>query len=386
MASCASCGREMPAFSTGDLNINCRECRAQDGSHTSVRPESIAVPSDSIYWLRKISITNALVGLNVAVFVAMLLSGVSWVEPTAEQLLKWGANWGPLSLGTQPWRMISSNYVHIGIIHILLNMWCLVNLGQLAERIFAPWVYFAIYSCCGVAGSLASLWWHPAVVGAGASGAIFGLAGALIAVLHLGKLPIPKESVRATLKSLLTFAGYNLFFGLKAGVDNSAHLGGLVAGLLLGAVLARQLTATREVRQQRTRFVLAGMGILLLSGIVLLKREYPAYANATVQYSDVNAGRDGVKALQEGNFNQAVAELQKFVQINPRSAEAHYLLGLAYGGANRPDDAINSFQHALRLKPKYADAEQGLSMAYSAKGMREEADRAAQRAAGLSRR
>jgi membrane associated rhomboid family serine protease len=376
----------MPGFSTGDLNANCRECRAKDISLTPVRPESLAGPSDSIHLLRKISVTNALVGINVAVFVAMLLSGVSLVEPSAEQLLKWGANWGPLSLGTQPWRMISSNYVHIGIIHILLNMWCLVNLGHLAERIFAPWIYFAIYTCCGGAGSLASLWWHPAVVGAGASGAIFGLAGALIAALYLGKLPIPKESVRATLKSLLTFAGYNLFFGLKAGVDNSAHLGGLVAGLLLGAVLARQLMAAREIRQQWTRFVLAGMGVLLLSGIVLLRREYPTYATATVQYSDVNAGRDGIKALQENNFNQAVASLQKFVQINPRSAESYYLLGLAYGGANRPDDAINSFQHALQLKPQYADAEEGLSRAYLTKGMREEADRAAQKAAELSRR
>jgi rhomboid protease GluP len=81
-------------------------------------------------------VTTALVGINVAVFAAMVLTGVSAVAPTAQQLLKWGANWGPFSLGPQPWRMLTSNYVHGGIIHIALNMWCLWNLGYLAERIF----------------------------------------------------------------------------------------------------------------------------------------------------------------------------------------------------------------------------------------------------------
>src|ERR1700719_4554675 len=194
-------------------------------------------------------ITTTFVGMNVAVFVAMALSGVSPVSPTSVELLKWGANWGPLSLGSEPWRMLASNYVHVGFLHILLNMWCLWNLGLLAERVFDPWTYVLIYTACGLAGSLGSLWWHPMSVGAGASGAIFGLAGALIAALYLGHLPIPRQAIQGTLKSLLSFAGYNLFFGAVArGIDNSAHIGGLLAGLALGAVLAKHLMAPREVR------------------------------------------------------------------------------------------------------------------------------------------
>ena len=77
-----------------------------------------------------------LVGINVAVFIAMALSGISLSEPTIPQLLKWGANFGPLSLGPQPWRLLTSNYLHIGFLHILFNMWCLWDLGNLAERIF----------------------------------------------------------------------------------------------------------------------------------------------------------------------------------------------------------------------------------------------------------
>ena len=216
-------------------------------------------------------ITTTLIGMNVAVFVAMVLMGVSPVEPTVAQLLKWGANWGPLSLGTEPWRMLASNYVHVGIIHIALNMWCLWNLGFLAERVFDPWTYVLIYTSCGLAGSLASLWWHPMIPGAGASGAIFGLAGALIAALYLGHLPISKQAIQGTLKSLLMFAGYNLFFGAVArGIDNSAHIGGLLAGLALGAVLAKHLTQPPEVRDgwRRGVFIAAAVVLFLLFMVV----------------------------------------------------------------------------------------------------------------------
>ena len=216
--------------------------------------------------------TTSLVGINGAVFVMMLLSGVPLENPTLAQLLKWGANWGPLSLGAQPWRILSSNYLHIGIIHIALNMWCLWSLGQLAERIFDRWTFFLTYTACGIGGSLASLWWHPMVVGAGASGAIFGLAGALISALYLGRLPIPKEALRGTMRSLLTFAGYNLFFGaVGAGIDNSAHIGGLVTGFALGALLARHLTDPAEIRSRWNAGVFVVTALILFGAFNLLR-------------------------------------------------------------------------------------------------------------------
>jgi membrane associated rhomboid family serine protease len=210
-------------------------------------------------------ITTTLVGMNVAVFLVMSLTGVSPISPSVQQLLKWGANFGPLSLGPEPWRMLASTYVHAGIIHIALNMWCLWSLGFLAERVFDPWTYVLTYTFCGLAGSLSSLWWHPRSVGVGASGAIFGLAGALISALYLGHLPISKQAIQGTLKSLLIFAGYNLFFGAAVpGIDNSAHIGGLVVGLALGAVLAKHLTAPAEVRNRWRR------GVVVVAAIVLL--------------------------------------------------------------------------------------------------------------------
>jgi rhomboid protease GluP len=218
-------------------------------------------------------ITTTLVGMNVAVYAVMVLMGVSPLQPTSAQLLKWGANWGPLSLGPEPWRMLASNYVHGGIIHIALNMWCLWNLGFLAERVFDPWTYVLAYTMCGLAGSLASLWWHPLTVGVGASGAIFGLAGALIAALYLGHLPISRQAIQGTLRSLVTFAGYNLFFGAVArGIDNSAHIGGLLAGLAIGAILSRHLTEPPETGDRWRRGVFIAATVVLLLAFMVVKR------------------------------------------------------------------------------------------------------------------
>jgi rhomboid protease GluP len=210
-------------------------------------------------------VTSAIVGINLLVFVAMTFSGVSPGMPTGRQLIHWGADYGPLTLTTQPWRILTSNYVHVGIVHILLNMWCLWNLGFLAERVFDRWTYFLTYTVCGVAGSILSLRFHPLTPGAGASGAIFGVAGVLIAALYLGHIPIERSAMKSTLKSLLSFAAYNLFFGAVApGIDNAAHFGGLLAGLALGAALARPLTLSPDDQSSWRRLVFIVAGLVLL--------------------------------------------------------------------------------------------------------------------------
>jgi rhomboid protease GluP len=218
-------------------------------------------------------VTSAIIAANVLVFVAMTISGASPIEPQTRDLARWGANTGIETIVSQPWRMWTSNYVHIGIIHIALNMWCLWSLGVLAERIFERWTYFLTYTCCGIAGSLASLGLHPNRFGAGASGAIFGLAGALISALYLGHLPIPPRALKSTLKSLVLFAIYNLSFGaVVPAIDNSAHLGGLLCGLILGAVLARHLTSPGEEKNWWRRWVFMVAGLVLLGIFALIRR------------------------------------------------------------------------------------------------------------------
>jgi rhomboid protease GluP len=270
MPSCVRCGREFSSSSGADTDPLCRDCRADLDFAAPSRETPASPPPLRIS--RPFLLTQVIVGINVLVFLAMVFSGVSFMSPTSQQLVMWGANFAPLSLGAQPWRMLFSNYVHIGIIHIFFNMWCLWNLGRLAEQIFDRWTYLLVYTASGIAGSLVSLWWHPQGIGAGASGAIFGLAGGLIAVLYLGKLPIAKAALKPILKSLIMFAAYNLFFGLVPGIDNSAHLGGLATGLGLGAILAGSVTEPPEIRARRRNYVLVGTTLLFLVANTYLRQ------------------------------------------------------------------------------------------------------------------
>jgi rhomboid protease GluP len=269
MASCVSCGRELPPGGYAD-NI-CPECRAKAFVHAQ---EQARANRPSLTTLAKMMpVTSMIIGANVLVFAGMTLSGVSPVSPQISDLVKWGANTGLQTLASQPWRMWTSNYVHIGIVHIALNMWCLWSLGVLAERIFDRWTYFLTYTFCGIAGSLASLGLHPNRFGAGASGAIFGMAGALISALYLGHLPVHPSALKSTLKSLISFAAYNLFFGaVVPAIDNSAHMGGLVCGLILGAVLARHLISPPEERNGWRNLVFLVGGVVLLALFFLIRR------------------------------------------------------------------------------------------------------------------
>lgn len=266
MPTCVSCGRELQPGGHPD-NI-CPECRARALIQAQ---EQARANRPSL--IKAMPVTSAIITANALVFVAMVASGVSPSAPQIPDLVRWGANTGVQTLISQPWRMWTSNYVHIGIVHIALNMWCLWSLGVLAERIFDRGTYFLIYTFCGIAGSLASLGLHPNRFGAGASGAIFGLAGALIAALYLGHLPVPPRALRSTLKSLVLFAAYNLFFGaVVPGIDNSAHIGGLVCGLILGAVLARHLTSPPDEKNAWRNWVFLASGVVLLAIFFLIRR------------------------------------------------------------------------------------------------------------------
>lgn len=373
---CHNCAREI-----GEGTV-CPYCGAQSVPPTYV--VSTQPPAPVAARVLNLSVCHVIVGVNVLVFAAMVLGGVSPVSPTTEQLKHWGANWGPLSLGAQPWRILTSNYVHVGIVHLAFNMWCLWNLGQLAERILGRLNFVVLYTICGLAGSIASLWWHPMVVGAGASGAIFGLAGASIAVFYLGHLNIPKPAIQATMRSLLTFVGYNLLFGLVPGIDNSAHIGGLAAGLVMGAALAKHILVAPEVRRAWARLTSITMAVVLFVSFVAVKRLYPQMpllANPQVIAAQQMAAAR--RALQTGRPAEAIPQLEDASEELPNDAEPQYLLGVAYLMQRQPDKAIPAFQQALKLNPEYADAAAGLGTAYLAKGMNAEAEKAFQLAAKL---
>jgi membrane associated rhomboid family serine protease len=267
----------------GVLVAECANCQKQVVLPPSAAPPGMAAQQSA--WGR-FPVTTALVAANALVFIAMALAGVSPVEPSVPDLLRWGADFGPYTLDHQWWRMLSSAFVHGGIFHIGFNMWAFWNLGRLAERIFGRWTYLLVYLSTAIAASLLSLFLHPVRVSVGASGAIFGVAGALITALKLGKLPIPAQNLKAILRSLLAFAGYNLFFGAVVPViDNSAHLGGFLFGLLAGALLSRTLTADAESRAQQSKVVFVVL-LVLLAGAGAYLQQSRGYVTAQ-KYRDL---------------------------------------------------------------------------------------------------
>jgi rhomboid protease GluP len=220
-------------------------------------------------------LTTSLIAINIAVFLLMVFTGVSAVDPTPRDIVRWGANYAPFTLQGQAWRLITSVFLHIGLIHILANMWALWNLGALAEMIFGPKFYLPIYLLTGIAGNIASLAIHRGAPGAGASGAIFGLAGAMISVLKLAPINAPRNAMRGTLRSLLWFAVFNLLFGQAVpGIDNAAHIGGFLCGLILGALLSWSRGVSEASRPLVRWASIAVVAALLFVGFVALKRAY----------------------------------------------------------------------------------------------------------------
>jgi rhomboid protease GluP len=193
--------------------------------------------------------TPALVLVNLAVYAAMAAGTRRLGGWDPGFLVSWGANFGALTVNGQWWRLITATFVHSNALHLLVNLWALWNAGRLAERLYGSGVFLFLYFASGILGCLASIAWEPGNVSVGASGAIFGILGAQLAFLAHHDSRVPRPVVRAHWFSTLAFVLFNLINGaLAVGVDNAAHVGGLLAGVVLGWIMVRPLEA--ESRQE----------------------------------------------------------------------------------------------------------------------------------------
>jgi rhomboid protease GluP len=219
------------------------------------------------YWSPSTPVTWTLLALNIGMFLLMwwqrhehgsasaqLLGLVDWRNNAASvlrslQLVEWGSNVGRLTLNGQWWRLFTSMFLHGGLLHLLFNMVVLYQAGQLAERIFGSLRFSGLYLIAGLCGSLASVLWNPHVNSVGASGAIFGIVGGLLAFIRREHSGVPPTVVKDMQGSLLPFLLFNIVAGFSyPHTDNAAHLGGLAGGWLAGHLLARSL----HVPAQRT--------------------------------------------------------------------------------------------------------------------------------------
>ena len=206
----------------------------------------------------------AILVVNVTVFLMMMASGGG--DLTAK-LVRFGASFGPGIAQGEIWRLFTCMFLHVTPLHILFNSYVLFIMGRDAEAFFGSLRFAVIYIASGLAGSIASVSMNPKVVSAGASGAIFGLGGALIAYTLLNRDALPARFAKSWLKNLLVFVGLNLFIGMSVPqIDNWAHMGGLVGGFLFGMAVAPVFQTERKYSLLRELAVIPLVMILAFAG------------------------------------------------------------------------------------------------------------------------
>lgn len=232
------------------------------------------VPHDLRLKLPIPRVTLVLIALNVAAFAYSVSQGAGWVVPDPDRLVAVGGNLPALTLHGEPWRLISAMFLHGGLIHLAMNLICLWPGGQQAEYLFGRKNFLAIYLSAGLVGGIVSTARTTMMVSVGASGAVFGVFGAILAYLlaHRDQL---EPNVRATqLKSIGSFMGINLV------------LGGFVAGFLIAYVAERRLDLTDHEHTKGRRFprvllaTVVALGVVVV-GLVTLPGPKLAYVTAS---------------------------------------------------------------------------------------------------------
>jgi rhomboid protease GluP len=186
--------------------------------------------------LKRPLLSRALMGVNLLVFVAMILFGVAFLgtwqgSEDLRVLYTFGAKWNPAILDGEVWRLFTAMFLHIGVVHLLFNLYALFILGPLVEGYLGHLRFLGIYVLSGLFGSIASFAFSPAL-SAGASGAIFGLVGAVTVYFFRYRENFGQRG-KAILQNMIFVIGINLFFGLSvSNIDNYAHMGGLLGGAL----------------------------------------------------------------------------------------------------------------------------------------------------------
>ena len=208
-------------------------------------------------------VTYGIIAINTLVFILMAVNGAGIFEANGLVHIKWGSNYTPLTLSGDWWRLVTNIFIHFGIIHLLMNMYCLYTVGVYLEPMLGKLKYTAAYLCTGILASLVSLWWHKdGVNSAGASGAIFGMYGLFLALLTTSL--IPQQVRQPLLQSIGLFVVYNLIYGMKGGVDNAAHVGGLLSGFVIGYIYV--LGIKKEKQDQKMQWIVPVIVLLTIGG------------------------------------------------------------------------------------------------------------------------
>ncbi len=240
-----------------------------EGNPPAPAVDETAAFRDRIYALTpRAFVTPAIIAANVVVFGIELARGAHILSPTTDALIAAGANYGPLTTAGEWWRSFTSMFVHVGILHVAMNMLVLAQIGALVERLVGNLGFLLLYVATGVLASLTSLAWNPFVVSAGASGAVFGCYGIFLGILLRNRASIPPAVRKRLLNGATAFILYNVVFGFSIpNIDQAAHFGGLVSGLLAGLAVALPLMPEAAPRRLARSLIVAAVAAGAAVGI-----------------------------------------------------------------------------------------------------------------------
>jgi rhomboid protease GluP len=251
-------------------------------------------------------ITWAIVALNIAAWLATVAAGADPLQPGAAQLLALGANSAYAVQHGQWWRLLTAAFLHIGLLHLAMNMLGLLLLGPTVERIYGHGPFLLLYLGCALAGGAASLHFSAqGGVSVGASGAVFGVAGALLTAVFHHRRRLPLLFGKRTLGGIGFFIVYSLVQGMAPGVDNAAHIGGLAAGVALAFILPERFSSRPDRRGSVLRAALASVFVVGFTAAIAL--------TASRAPLDLGAALAANPAVEHGllELTSAVRELQR---------------------------------------------------------------------------
>ena len=302
---------------------------------------------------RKPYATWILIGINLAVWLLTEATGGSEDVGTLARL---GAASGERIASGEYWRLFTAIFLHAGLMHLGLNCLGLFILGRQLEAIYGQVRFIALYLISGIAGSVVSYALNLSLatyaIGVGASGAVFGILGGLVA-FFLYNRDFFGSAGRQTLVGLLVIAGVNFVFGLTTqGVDNYAHLGGFVAGVALGIALgpryapvfdmfgyASDVVDKNSIARRWWIFPIAAA--LLAAGVILGDRNVGDSPTAHLLQAQEHRA--------ESDLAAALDELDKALEIDPLHAPSYIERALVMAELGNIDRALSDAANALKF-------------------------------------
>lgn len=292
-------------------------------------------------------ITYALIAVNVIVYAWMLARGVDFMSPDVDDLLAFGAD-SParVTLG-EPWRLFTCMFVHAGIVHLGCNMWALRSLGPPVEMLFGRARFALMYVLAGLGGSVASCLWNPAGVSVGASGAIFGLPGALMAFFVMHRSQLPPGLFSAQMRWMGTFLAINVLIALSIPqIDLAGHVGGLVTGFACGLAGYRSRASTAAItRPQVVKF--AAIAVVLAASIPAIHARVSHDERAQEQYWIIR----GESALKSKDLRSTRSISDSIVEALPNWAYGYELRARVLVLTADHEGALRELDRALELDP-----------------------------------